>query len=123
MKFGKYFLLLLVVLLIATPVLSKTVKAPAKKSSHPVPMESGTCESCHEGSKQYEQWQKSAHGLVLVKCEICHGEQSNFKKIPPDTVCRGCHADQAATMPAGKNCVTCHPAHTFNVHKKTDYNK
>lgn len=117
MKFGKYFLFLLVVLIIATPVLSKTAKTTTKKGNHPVPMENQSCENCHEGSLSYEQWQKSVHGLNLVKCEVCHGEQSNFKRIPSDSVCRGCHSDQFSSIPAGKTCATCHPAHLFNVHK------
>ncbi|ADR19775.1 hypothetical protein [Calditerrivibrio nitroreducens] len=123
MKFSKYLFLFLIVLVLAAPVFSKTVKTAPKKSVHPVPMEDGNCLSCHEGSKQYEQWQSSAHGLILVKCEVCHGEEKAFQKTPSDKVCRGCHADQAATMPAGKTCVTCHPAHTFNVHKSVNYNK
>jgi len=124
MKFSKYFFLLtLAVMITASPVFSKTGKTSAKKGSHPVPMGNNECSSCHEGSKQFEQWQKSSHGLILVKCQVCHGEESTFMKTPPDTVCRTCHADYAATMPKGKTCVTCHPAHTFNVHKETDYNK
>ncbi|MCX8083806.1 MAG: cytochrome C [Calditerrivibrio sp.] len=117
MKFFKFVILLSIMAILATtPVFSKTKAKPAGK--HPIPMGNQNCESCHVGTVQYQQWEKSGHGLGLVKCEVCHGEETTFKKVPENAVCVKCHSTQFESL-TKKNipCITCHPAHTFNAHK------
>lgn len=117
MKFGRYLLAVFLLLVLVVPVFSKqTVQKPKASTKHPVPMEGQNCISCHEGDTNYIEWERSGHGTILVKCEVCHGEEKNFTKIPSEIVCRGCHADQFEKMPVAKvSCTSCHPAHSFKL--------
>ncbi|MCA1933417.1 MAG: NapC/NirT family cytochrome c [Calditerrivibrio sp.] len=116
MKLGKYLFLIVFIFILATiPVFSKQAKGTVA-TKHPVPMEGQNCISCHEGDQNYVEWEKSGHGTILVKCEVCHGEEKNFVKRPSEKVCRGCHASQFENMPvANVTCISCHPAHSFKL--------
>lgn len=109
------FLMLILVTVLAAPVFSKQTKS-FKGSKHPVPMEGQNCLSCHEGDPSHAEWEKSGHGTTLVNCEVCHGEEANFRKKPTDEVCRGCHSYQFENKPVSNvSCIACHPAHSFKL--------
>lgn len=109
--------LLVVVTLIFLITVTGFCKHAKSKSDfkHSVPMEGQTCVSCHESDKQYAEWEKSAHGLILVKCEVCHGDESAFRKKPADYICRECHPNEFENKPIGVRCISCHAPHTFKV--------
>ena len=92
---------------------------------HPEDMGNQDCIDCHKDVTPdiVKQWNESAHGFVGVKCQVCHGDESNFQKVPSDETCRGCHAEQFENRNAKPNltCSTCHTAHHFNVHKVKQY--
>lgn len=81
------------------------------------------CESCHaEATPQVvAAWEGSQHGLVLVKCFVCHGSTGDdFARAPSAGRCAGCHpAEMASLTPAkGKKgpaagCFGCHDGHAL----------
>ena len=91
---------------------------------HPEEIGNADCVDCHNeiSPEIVKQWEESAHGFTGVKCGVCHGDEFNFKKKPENTICRGCHAEQVENnIMAEKPCSTCHPTHSFNVHKQKFY--
>ncbi|TYB81854.1 MAG: multiheme C-type cytochrome [Kosmotoga sp.] len=94
-----------------------TMKVPAE---HPVDMGNQDCVECHKEftPEIYNEWEKSKHGLIMVKCQVCHGSQENFVVVPPNETCRGCHAEEYPHNPRPeKSCSSCHLEHTFTYHK------
>jgi hypothetical protein len=88
--------------------------AEAKKKHPTVPLER-ECSECHV--QQQQSWQGGAHGLMGVKCVVCHGSlETSFARDPGVTKCRGCHAEKIDTVkkPAEKDkkCSLCHDSHT-----------
>ena len=81
------------------------------------------CDVCHKEVTPdvYGDWYESQHGLLNIKCFVCHGSTGeDFTKNPAADRCVGCHADQVETMAVpfmkDKGCFTCHPAHALMVH-------
>jgi hypothetical protein len=86
------------------------------------------CYACHAKMtpKLAHDWYQSKHGLMLVKCFVCHGQPDGMGSIPftayPDqrTVCRKCHdpAIQHAEENFGVDldCNRCHPFHQNSLH-------
>ena len=86
------------------------------------------CQGCHaKVTPQVAQdWFESKHGMVLVKCFVCHGQPDGKGAIPfmakPDVkdICARCHAPAMERMYAkfGQNldCNTCHPRHQNPMH-------
>ena len=74
------------------------------------------CVECHE--KQEAVWLGGKHGLMNVKCVVCHGSpDENFVFQPGPSRCRGCHGDKVADMEAklpakDRTCFLCHDNHT-----------
>lgn len=83
---------------------------------HPAPPGDQECGECH--AEQAAVWSAGKHGLMNVKCVVCHGDpESNFVSQPALVRCRGCHADQVRDvekkLAAGEqSCFGCHDHHT-----------
>jgi len=82
-----------------------------------------TCATCHTAIS--DQWKASPHAANGIECTVCHGEprSKDFAGTPAFSTCDTCHGDQVAQLKSdpfmkGKTCVTCHPPHTFMLHKK-----
>lgn len=81
--------------------------------------DSQDCEECHVD--QAKVWMEGKHGLMNVKCVVCHGSpEINFAPKPGMDRCRGCHGDQVASvqkqLPAKEQtCFLCHEHHTVAV--------
>jgi hypothetical protein len=85
------------------------------------------CVTCHaeQTPEIVREWESGKHGLVLVKCFVCHGSTGrDFAEHPKAARCEGCHAAEvasAAALPAkasGKaaktaGCFSCHAPHTL----------
>ncbi len=77
------------------------------------------CSECH--ADQAQAWLSGTHGIMNVKCVVCHGStEGAFVAKPGDLRCRGCHGElvaQAMKMksPQEKNCFPCHDHHTLTV--------
>ena len=83
-----------------------------------------TCRGCHKEVTPdiYNQWYNSRHGLDNVRCFQCHGTFEDFHKTPPVSKCAACHAKEVQHINVPENspkktCWSCHPVHTFRVHK------
>lgn len=86
------------------------------------------CYACHVKAtpKVAQDWYESKHGVMLVKCFVCHGEPDGkgsvtYAKDPDvDTVCRKCHDPAIKRMEAkfglGLSCNQCHPYHQNSIH-------
>jgi len=77
------------------------------------------CSMCHAGEDS--AWQSGKHGLMNVKCVVCHrSTDANFIAKPGIDRCAGCHGelvDQLKRMPAAAHttCFTCHDNHSLTV--------
>jgi hypothetical protein len=98
-------------------------KALAKAAAHPEVDAAESCDGCHADvtPKPFKLWFEGRHGLMGVKCVVCHGSVgSGFTKKPKADRCGGCHGEKAAAMSApffkGKSCFTCHQPHALNPH-------
>jgi len=82
------------------------------------------CYECH--GSQMQIWQDGKHGLMNVKCVVCHGStDKNFAAKPDIYKCRGCHGEKVADVEKSpllkqKTCFVCHTAHSVEskFHKK-----
>jgi len=115
-----------IIVFVLTMMLLAFAGAFAKgKSAHPEAMGSQDCLECHADvtPEIVDQWEHSAHGFIGVKCQVCHGDEKDFKKVPTNDTCQGCHDLQVENNRAPKTaCAACHKAHTFTVHKMHQYN-
>ncbi len=88
------------------------------------------CFACHIKAtpKIAQDWYESKHGVILVKCFVCHGQPDGKGSVAwavnPDvnTTCRKCH-DPSIKMMERKyglplNCNECHPFHQNSLHHK-----
>ena len=93
-----------------------------------VPEKYADCVSCHAKStpKAAQDWKESKHGVMLVKCVVCHGEPDGKGSIPFSAkpaavaICARCH-DPAMKRMAEKfggdaECDFCHPHHQNPLH-------
>lgn len=79
------------------------------------------CAACHrtETPAVFDEWERSPHGLSLVKCVVCHGSTGkDFKPRPAATGCGSCHAAQAESVArrAVADCFACHAPHSLSAH-------
>jgi hypothetical protein len=86
------------------------------------------CLSCHVKvtAQVTQDWQESKHGIMLVKCVVCHGEPDGKGSIPfaarpdRDLICTRCHDPAMQRMTAkfggGLDCNVCHPRHQNPMH-------
>ena len=88
------------------------------------------CFACHVKAtpKVAQDWYESKHGVVLVKCFVCHGQPDGKGSVPyavnpdVDTTCRKCHDTSILEMERKYGlplkCVECHPFHQNSLHHK-----
>lgn len=88
------------------------------------------CYECHSKAtpKVALDWFESKHGVMLVKCFVCHGQPDGKGSIPfsvnpdVDATCRKCHDPSIQMMEKkyGLNpeCNSCHPFHNNSLHHK-----
>ncbi len=99
-------------------MMSMPLAVIAKEKTH-IPTDNQECSDCH--AEQAQVWLNGKHGLMNVKCVVCHGSpEENFAANPGINRCRGCHGeqvDQAAkrTAKAEKTCFPCHDRHSLDV--------
>ena len=86
------------------------------------------CVECHTKvtPKVTQDWKESKHGVMLVKCVVCHGQPDGKGSIPfaaqPDAmnICVRCHDPSIQRMVAKygekPNCNSCHPYHQNPMH-------
>lgn len=113
-----------IVFVMMTALIAFAAAANAKTKGHPEKMGSKDCIECHVDvtPELTAQWEQSAHGFTGVKCQVCHGDEKNFAKVPSNDKCEGCHSHQIENNTAPKkSCASCHTAHNFAVHKAKDY--
>ncbi|MDL2316199.1 hypothetical protein LJC59_03870 [Desulfovibrio sp. OttesenSCG-928-A18] len=99
------------------------------------PEEFADCVTCHTKAspKVTQDWQESKHGVMLVKCVVCHGEPDGKGSVPferapdPIRICAQCHDPAIKRMVAkyGSNldCNSCHPNHQNPMHGDAYENK
>ena len=77
------------------------------------------CINCHtdETPDIVKQWESGQHGLVLVKCFVCHGSTGkDFAERPKAARCQGCHAAEVASVAPAKKGAKAKPADCFSCH-------
>jgi hypothetical protein len=86
------------------------------------------CYACHKIAtpKIAQNWYESKHGVVLMKCFVCHGQPDGKGSVPwrvnpdPKAVCQKCHDPAMKRMEAKfglkPDCVKCHPFHQNSLH-------
>ncbi len=94
------------------------------------PDEVADCYACHMKAtpKIAQDWLESKHGVILIKCFVCHGQPDGKGSIPyaanPDvnTTCRKCHEPSMNEMERkygiDPKCNECHPYHQNSLHHK-----
>ncbi|MFH1954745.1 MAG: hypothetical protein ABIL06_24415 [Pseudomonadota bacterium] len=94
------------------------------------PDESADCFECHLKCtpKITQDWYESKHGVILVKCFVCHGQPDGKGSVPyavdpdVDTTCRKCHDPSIKEMEQKyglePKCNDCHPFHNNSLHHK-----
>jgi hypothetical protein len=92
------------------------------------PEKASDCFECHLKStpKIAQDWHESKHGVMLVKCVVCHGSPDGKGSVPyavnpnVDATCRKCHDPSVKKMQEkyGLNpaCNDCHPFHNNSLH-------
>ncbi len=93
------------------------------------------CVACHVKStaKDTQDWKDSKHGVMLVKCVVCHGQPDGKGSIPfaakpdPMLICARCHDPAIKRMEAKygerPDCNSCHPHHQNPMHGNAYENK
>ncbi|OGQ88306.1 MAG: hypothetical protein A2512_03095 [Deltaproteobacteria bacterium RIFOXYD12_FULL_56_24] len=89
------------------------------EKNHPATPENQECIECH--ADQEKTWFNGKHGLMNVKCIVCHGAMDkSFTASPGLAACRGCHADEVAQAMKAKgkkekSCFSCHDNHALTL--------
>jgi hypothetical protein len=77
------------------------------------------CAECH--ADQEKVWLEGKHGLMNVKCVVCHGSpEENFAPKPGLNRCRGCHGEKVQDVEKklsakDRTCFLCHDNHTVTL--------
>ena len=86
------------------------------------------CFECHIKAtpKIAQDWYEGKHGVILIKCFVCHGQPDGKGSVPyavnpgVNTTCRKCHDPSIQKMVSkyGLNpqCNDCHPFHHNSLH-------
>ena len=94
------------------------------------PDELSDCNTCHAKFMPAlaQDWEESKHGVLLVKCAVCHGQPDGLGAIPfaaqPSElgICARCHepAMNRMALKTGEmqSCNTCHPNHQNPRHRR-----
>ena len=93
------------------------------------------CLACHTKTtpKDAQDWKDSKHGVMLVKCVVCHGQPDGKGSIPfaakpdPMVTCARCHDPSIKRMQTKygerPDCASCHPHHQNPMHGGAYENK
>ncbi|MBQ9537617.1 MAG: hypothetical protein IJU79_07535 [Desulfovibrionaceae bacterium] len=87
----------------------------------------GDCYGCHKKvtARIAQEWYESKHGVILVRCQTCHGMADGsgsmpFTWKPGVDICAKCHSlaikQMASKFGQTGNCVSCHPHHQSPMH-------
>lgn len=87
----------------------------------------GDCYGCHRKAtpRIAQEWFESKHGVMLVRCQTCHGLPDGsgsipFSVSPGKDICVRCHSAAMEKMEAkfGRRdgCTSCHPYHQSPMH-------
>ena len=103
---------------LALLVLALPLAAAAAGKTH---MKTGgqDCAECHGNQEQV--WLQGTHGVMGVKCVVCHGSpEKNFIPKPGPDRCRGCHEEQVVDVEKklaakDRTCFFCHENHSVAV--------
>lgn len=99
------------------------------------PDEYADCLECHLKTtpKVSQDWHESKHGVLLVKCVVCHGQPDGKGSIPfnpapdPMFICARCHAPSIQRMEEKfglkPECESCHPNHQNPMHRNAYENR
>jgi len=116
-------LVLLGLIVLAGWALAGPAENPAEHPEVDGAVTADACDVCHREvtPEVYSEWYESQHGMMNVKCFVCHGSTGDdFTVQPTADRCVGCHGDQVETMATpfmkDKGCFTCHPAHALMAH-------
>lgn len=96
-------------------MLAFPVTVVSKEKRH-IKTDDRECSECHVSEAQ--KWEEGKHGLMNVKCVVCHGStDKNFEAAPGIIRCRGCHYDKVADVqkrlpPKIRQCSLCHALHS-----------
>ena len=110
----KKILLIVLIIMLGLPI---AIYAEGKK--HIKTSIDQVCSECHIAENTV--WESSKHGLMGVKCVVCHGDPDvNFVAKPNPERCVGCHSEQVVGAAEGhkikqKNCWTCHDGHSLKL--------
>jgi len=104
-------------------------QAGAAALKHLVPTDDAfDCYACHKKTtpKIAQDWYESKHGVMLMKCFVCHGQPDGKGSVPwtvnpdPKQVCQKCHDPAMKRMEAKyglkPDCNKCHPFHHNSLH-------
>ena len=104
-------------------------QAGAAGLKHLLPTEDAyDCYACHKKTtpKVAQDWFESKHGVMLMKCFVCHGLPDGKGSVPwrvkpdPKGVCQKCHDPAMKRMEAkfgiDLDCNLCHPFHHNSLH-------
>ena len=102
------------------------VRCEGKHLTAPESMQ-GDCYGCHLKAtpRVAQEWYESKHGVMLVRCQTCHGLPDGsgsipFSAAPGKDICARCHSAAIESMEAkfGRrdDCSTCHPYHQSPMH-------
>ncbi len=120
-------LLLAIILVIWYYLAFPRVRCAAKHLEAPDAV--ADCYACHQKAtpKVAQDWYESKHGLMLVKCYVCHGQPDGkgavpFAVTPEVRICRECHDVSVSSMVHNygleASCVSCHPFHQNSIHHR-----
>lgn len=99
-------------------VLALPFSVQAKEKKH-VRTDGQECSECHGG--EADAWGGGKHGLMNVKCVVCHGSpEEDFTARPGIYKCRGCHGEKVADVERRlpkqqRTCFRCHDNHLVTV--------
>jgi len=94
------------------------------------PDDAADCYECHKKvtPRVAQNWYESKHGVMLMKCFVCHGQPDGKGSIPfmvvpePKAVCRKCHEPAMIRMEKKfgiePDCYKCHIFHQNSLHHR-----
>jgi formate-dependent nitrite reductase cytochrome c552 subunit len=117
-----YALVPLALLLAAPPGLAGDERHPAVGAD----VAPDACITCHaeRTPRIVKEWESGQHGLVLVKCFVCHGSTGkDFTEHAGVARCGACHDAEVASLAPVRakfgakakaaDCFSCHEPHTL----------
>ena len=97
-------------------MLTIPIAAIAKEKKHVKTSVEQECSECHVSEAQL--WEGGKHGLMNVKCVVCHGSTDEHFVAKPDIhKCSGCHWEKVMDVekklpPKVRKCSLCHALHS-----------